>query len=569
MKKNTNLPIILGSLAVVVVAGAAIFANSSGLFQGNLSQITTINSATTVRPVSSVTIVKPVTTIPVTSVQAPTLSTPANGAVNVPIKDTAATPTFKWSPGPSTGTNFYMAQVSTNKDFSSTGYTPTTEAPREINYNAGQNSATIPAATGLRAGTTYYWHVKTQNSNAGKNLTSDWSPTWSFTTAGAVIPTLSTPANGASKVALKDSTAAPTFTWANTGAVLYVVEVSTNQDFSPAGFVPTTEAPKEIHYNAGQNSATIPAATGLRAGTTYYWHVKGQNAVTNPTVVSSWSPTWSFTTDGVAPTLSTPADGATNVPVKDAGSAPTFSWSNTGAVLYVAEVSTNKDFSPAGFVPTTEAPKEIHYNAGQASATVPAATGLRAGTTYYWHVKAQNAVTNPTVVSSWSPTWSFTTASGSTASDQSMNRALFAKFLVTSTGAAINSTGGPHFADVPQNAWFYDYAETAYNNGWMTASPDGMFRPADTVLRSDATKIFELAFLEAKHPFSPGATDPACEYADVKAGDWFHDYVNMDCHYKILDVIPTPANSSFLPGSPMTSDTANVWLNNLKNSPLI
>ena len=39
----------------------------------------------------------------------------------------------------------------------------------------------------------------------------------------------------------------------------------------------------------------------------------------------------------------------------------------------------------------------------------------------------------------------------------------------------INTSGGPHFSDVPTNDPFYSYIETAYNRGVLSGYSDGTF----------------------------------------------------------------------------------------------
>lgn len=97
------------------------------------------------------------------------------------------------------------------------------------------------------------------------------------------------------------------------------------------------------------------------------------------------------TTPPAAPTLSSPANGATGV-----STSPTLTWNaSSGAASYRLQVSTSSTFT------TTIA--------DQSGITVTSysLTGLSAGTIYYWRANA----TNSAGTSSWSSVWSFTTAS--------------------------------------------------------------------------------------------------------------------------------------------------------------
>jgi len=89
-----------------------------------------------------------------------------------------------------------------------------------------------------------------------------------------------------------------------------------------------------------------------------------------------------------APTLSLPANNATNVSIN-----PTLEWNAvTGATGYVLQVSTDNSFT------TTLVNQSV-------TGTTYNVSGLNYNTTYYWRVKA----TDGTSESDWSTVWSFTT----------------------------------------------------------------------------------------------------------------------------------------------------------------
>jgi chitinase len=187
-------------------------------------------------------------------------------------------------------------------------------------------------------------------------------------------PTLSSPTNGATGVAIN-----PTLSWnSSTGATSYGVQVSTSSNFS------TTVV------NQTGIATTSYAATGLASSTTYYWRVNA----TNVSGTSGWSSTWSFTTAApppppAAPTLASPTNGATDISTN-----PTLSWNaSSGATSYSLQVSTNSSFS------------STVVNQTGIATTSYAATGLASSTTCYWRVNATNAGGT----SAYSTAWSFTT----------------------------------------------------------------------------------------------------------------------------------------------------------------
>jgi hypothetical protein len=135
---------------------------------------------------------------------------------------------------------------------------------------------------------------------------------------------------------------------------------------------------------------TTKVLAGLDNLTQYYWRVKAKNQ----TGWGTFSSIWSFTTIAltpVAPTLSTPVNGATGISLT-----PAVTWNAvSGAVSYRFQISTDSLFATTNW-----------DTAGVTitSANVPAGklTGL---TKYYWRVNATNAGgTSP-----WSLIWNFRT----------------------------------------------------------------------------------------------------------------------------------------------------------------
>jgi hypothetical protein len=60
-------------------------------------------------------------------------------------------------------------------------------------------------------------------------------------------------------------------------------------------------------------------------------------------------------------------------------------------------------------------------------------------------------------------------------------------------GWAIDTSGGPHFLDVPVGHTFYDYIETAYNRGMINGYPDHNFYPNNTTTRGQFSKMLSQA----------------------------------------------------------------------------
>lgn len=117
--------------------------------------------------------------------------------------------------------------------------------------------------------------------------------------------------------------------------------------------------------------------------------------------------------------------------------------------------------------------------------------------------------------------------------NDAMNRAEFSKVIVEAAGFTQVNPATPTFTDVPANAWFYGYVETAKQFGVVNGDTDpdtgdllGTFRPADNVNRTEAAKMIVngigLNPVAGSSPFS-----------DVPA--WGQEFVNTLYSYCIVD----------------------------------
>ncbi len=188
---------------------------------------------------------------------------------------------------------------------------------------------------------------------------------------------LLSPANTATGVSLP-----VTLRWYKTDSTTkYNVQVSTSNTF--ASFI----------VNDSTLTDTTKAVSTLSANTTYYWRVRSGNTGGWGTYSSTWSFS-SWTTPAQVTTIS-PANLATGLvnPL-------TFQWNKvSGATNYNLQISTSNTF--------------VSYVVNDTTLTdsISSKSGLSAGTTYYWRVRAKNSAGWGTV----STTASFTTLSVPTA----------------------------------------------------------------------------------------------------------------------------------------------------------
>jgi len=76
-----------------------------------------------------------------------------------------------------------------------------------------------------------------------------------------------------------------------------------------------------------------------------------------------------------------------------------------------------------------------------------------------------------------------------------VTRGQIAKIVVGAAHWDPDTTGGPHFSDVPSSNVFYTFIETMYNHGAISGYADGTFRPGASATRGQIAKILYGGFL--------------------------------------------------------------------------
>lgn len=111
------------------------------------------------------------------------------------------------------------------------------------------------------------------------------------------------------------------------------------------------------------------------------------------------------------------------------------------------------------------------------------------------------------------------------------------------------------FPDVAEDASYNPYVCAAYEYGIISAYTDGLFRPEDSVTRSETAKLIYKAF----------GVDYSCPlpllYSDVEDGAWYTDPVQ---ELGILGVYGDVVKfgGKFFPDSSITSNALDTWLTN-------
>jgi hypothetical protein len=117
-------------------------------------------------------------------------------------------------------------------------------------------------------------------------------------------------------------------------------------------------------------------------------------------------------------------------------------------------------------------------------------------------------------------------------------RGQVAKIAVLAFDFPINTTGGPHFTDVPEGSTFYPYVETLRNLAVIGGYPDGTFRPNSDVSRAQIAKITVLSAILADPAHWTIEDPPAPTFEDVPRGSAFYTYIETAASHGILSGYP-------------------------------
>jgi len=109
-----------------------------------------------------------------------------------------------------------------------------------------------------------------------------------------------------------------------------------------------------------------------------------------------------------------------------------------------------------------------------------------------------------------------------------ITRGQLAKIIIGAFNLQLDTTGGPHFSDVPEGSTFYRYIETAFNRHIVTGYADGTFRPEEDVTRGQLAKMLVQA--AAWTLVSP----EKATFSDVPAGTAFYTYIETAVQHGAL-----------------------------------
>ncbi len=127
--------------------------------------------------------------------------------------------------------------------------------------------------------------------------------------------------------------------------------------------------------------------------------------------------------------------------------------------------------------------------------------------------------------------------------DNPVNRAEFLKMVLGALSFEIpDSISSSAFSDVPTDAWYAPYTQTAYEERIAEGYDDGTFGSSSYINRAEAVKIL----LEAA---GTDVTSDLLDFPDIDSDAWYYDYVSTAYN---LGIISGYNDGTFGPGDNMT-----------------
>ncbi|HUS14999.1 MAG TPA: S-layer homology domain-containing protein [Chloroflexia bacterium] len=149
-------------------------------------------------------------------------------------------------------------------------------------------------------------------------------------------------------------------------------------------------------------------------------------------------------------------------------------------------------------------------------------------------------------------------ADGTFRGGSSATRGQLAKMVTLGMGWSLVTPSVPTFSDVPLDAPYFVFVETAYAHGVVSGYADGTFRPYTTITRAQLSKMITLA-----KAWAPLAPDPP-SFLDVPADYWAFGFIEA---VRAHGVVGGYADGTFRPGKEATRSQLSRMLSTALQQP--
>ncbi|WP_422925487.1 DUF4082 domain-containing protein [Singulisphaera sp. PoT] len=305
-----------------------------------------------------------------------TSQTPAASATNVAIS-TSVTAVFNESVLASPVT-FTLTNQATGGAVAAT-----------VSYNSTSKTFTLVPSAPLASSATYLASISGVKDAAGQVMAAPF--TWTFTTAAAVIPTVTgqTPASGATGVSTTSSVT----------AVFNESVLASPVTFTLTNLATGAAVAATVSYNSTSKTFTLVPSAPLAGSTTYRASISGVKDAAGQ--VMAVPATWTFTTaTAIVPTVTgqTPASGATGVSTT----------SSVTAVFNESVLASPVTFTLTNVATGVAVPATVSYNSANRTFTLVPNAALANSTTFKVTISGVKDAAGQVMAAP--ATWTFTTA---------------------------------------------------------------------------------------------------------------------------------------------------------------
>lgn len=305
---------------------------------------------------------------------APGINSPADGAT---VYDQTPPLVVDIATDPEGQALTYEFQVSTSSNFASTVASVTNHPP-----DANGTTVTWNVPTTLNWGTTYYW----------RSRANDGTSSGPYATASFVMnsppnaPTINSPTDGATGVSTSPTLIVNNASDPNGDTnLVYDFDIASDAAFTNIEASVTNVA-------QGASTTSWDSNASLSTLTTYYWRSRASDGFVEGGYVEG-----SFTTidnqPPTAPTIASPADGATLYDQTPELSVNIASDDENDPLTYTFQLSSTPDFNPGDIIESING-----VQASNGVATWQVTTTLDWATTYYWRAAANDGTSTGSYV---------------------------------------------------------------------------------------------------------------------------------------------------------------------------